>query len=316
MLFHIGGLANISLLKVLPGGLAVQCFFVISGFLITKSYLKQSELTVYAKSRFMRIYPLYFFVIITSFLVGLMITSYEYNVYLVESVRYLLSNLFFLNFIQPSLPGVFNELGNNGAVNGSLWTIKVEVMFYISVPVIYGFFTKFISKEKLTVIFFMLSIVCFYVLTYCVEKYGINKALNNQLPSLMSYFMVGAYLNFVDIDKKKIELVLPFALLGLYLDIELFMPLSVGALVAFLAFHTPIVMVSKKIGDLSYGIYIWHYPVVQLYLYFDFFSSPLLGTFMVIFTVMILAYISWHLLEKKCLRRVVNRDEPLGEKLI
>ncbi|CAQ76622.1 acetyltransferase (plasmid) [Aliivibrio salmonicida LFI1238] len=303
MLFHIGGLANIPVLTFFPGGLAVKCFFVISGFLITKSYLKNNGIKTYIKSRFMRVYPLYFVVIITSFLIGLVITSYDYHTYLVESLRYLASNLVFLNFLQPTLPGVFTDIGNHSAVNGSLWTIKVEVMFYISIPIIYGFFTKFFSKEKLTILIFILSVSCFYVLSYIINEYGLNKSVNNQLPSLMSYFMVGAYLSFVGLNSKYIKGLLLPSLLGIYSSIELFMPLSVGILTAYLAFYTPQIKVDKKVGDLSYGIYIWHFPVIQLYLYLGLFSSPLLGVFMVTLTVGALAYISWHYLENRIIHR-------------
>ncbi|WP_232615707.1 acyltransferase family protein [Photobacterium carnosum] len=161
--YHIGVLANIDYLLIFSGSFAVKCFFVISGYLITKSYFKNKDLKVYIKSRFMRIYPLYFTVIMVSFFTGLFLTTSSIDDYLSGGVKYLLSNLLFFNYLQPSLPGVFSGIGYHNSINGSLWTIKIEVMFYISVPIIYGYLHKFYSKEKLTIAFYMLSLILFYL---------------------------------------------------------------------------------------------------------------------------------------------------------
>lgn len=303
MFFHMGTLGNIQVLQYFPGTLSVSCFFVISGYLIVRSYIRNNNLLVYIRSRVMRIYPLYCVVIFSCFFLGALLTFYDYKFYVESSWIYLLSNLAFLNFIQPTLPGVFTDIGNHGAVNGALWTIKIEVMFYISVPFIYGYLFRFISRKILTVIFFILSLVFFYIMSYIIDIYGLNKAFNNQLPSLMSYFMVGALFNFININKKIVCFLLPFSLVGIYSGVEILKPLSVGLIVAFLSFCLPFVRVSKNIGDLSYGIYIWHFPVIQTYIYLGAFSSPLLGVLKTTITVLLLAYISWHFLEKNCINR-------------
>ena len=303
MLFHIGGLANIQKLTLFPGGIAVNCFFVISGYLITKSYINNSDIRAYARSRFLRVFPLYFLVVFISFIVGGFITSKSFDLYFIDGAKYLFYNILFLNFLQPTLPGVFSDLSNGGAVNGSLWTIKIEVMFYVSVPIIYGYFARFLAKEKLTISIMAMSIGCFYFLSYLVSEYDLNGSINNQLPSLMSYFMVGAYFNFIDIRKIVIVRLFPLSILGILSGVDFLMPLSVGVFVMFLVFCTPVVSISTRVGDLSYGVYVWHFPVIQLYLYMGVFSNPFWAVFNVSITVFLLAYISWHCIEKKCLNR-------------
>ena len=54
-----------------------------------------------------------------------------------------------------------------------------------------------------------------------------------------------------------------------------------------------------KYGDLSYGIYIWHFPVVQTFISLHLFDSrPIVALCLLILTVLLLALLSWHLIEK------------------
>ncbi len=125
-----------SLVSLLSSKLAVKSFFVVSGFLIFMSYQNSQNITSYFSKRIRRIYPAYLFVIIASVLLGAIFTMFSANEYWsITSLKYFLANLTFLNFLQPTLPGLFiNNI--NPAVNGALWTLKIEVMFYIAVPLI------------------------------------------------------------------------------------------------------------------------------------------------------------------------------------
>lgn len=122
---------------------AVKGFFAISGFLVTKSYLSSGNFVYYFKKRVRRIYPAYLFAIFYCVCVGLYTSHLEIYEFLQhpELFNYIISNLFFLNFLQPSLPGSLSENEVN-AINGSSWTIKVELMLYFTVPALCLFYRK------------------------------------------------------------------------------------------------------------------------------------------------------------------------------
>lgn len=82
--------------------------------------------------------PAYSLTILLCALIGLFLTSLSCREYLTSSslYTYLICNLLTFNFLSPDLPGVF-DTNPLQAMNGSLWTIKVEFMLYIIIPIIY-----------------------------------------------------------------------------------------------------------------------------------------------------------------------------------
>jgi peptidoglycan/LPS O-acetylase OafA/YrhL len=141
--YQLSGASNLVLFSSLSSAFSVKSFFVISGFLIFMSYENSKSIRNYFLKRARRIYPAYFFVILLSALLGYFFSSYPLiNYFSFEWLRYIFFNLLYLNFIAPNLPGVFD--GNlMHAVNGALWTLKIEVLFYLSVPLIVYLSLKF-----------------------------------------------------------------------------------------------------------------------------------------------------------------------------
>lgn len=119
-------------------GIAVKVFFILSGFWVTQSFLKSDSIKEYAIKRGKKILPQYWMVVLVC-AVGLSAFSVlPLREYFCNSVfyKYLAANILTLNFIQSNLPGVFEGLALNGSVNGSLWTIKIEIGFYVLLPFI------------------------------------------------------------------------------------------------------------------------------------------------------------------------------------
>jgi peptidoglycan/LPS O-acetylase OafA/YrhL len=134
---------------------AVCAFFVISGFLVSSSFANSTTPAEYFSKRIRRVFPGYVVVVLLCGLAGVAFSEYSYREYFsFPLLRYLGANLSFLNFIQPSLPGVF--IGNSSPfVNGALWTIRLELLFYLSVPMVFMLLKRF---RKSLVFLFMFGI--------------------------------------------------------------------------------------------------------------------------------------------------------------
>ena len=118
-------------------GFAVDMFFVVSGFLIFWSFDADQNKKYFYIKRFFRIFPLYAFLIIlqTLFFIGFS----DGNA--LGIIKYFVVNIFFLNFLAPSVGTTLGSLEVN-AINGSLWTLKNEVAFYVLVPFIFMLYKK------------------------------------------------------------------------------------------------------------------------------------------------------------------------------
>jgi len=128
-------------------GFAVDMFFIISGFLVFWSFDSDQNKKHFYIKRFFRIFPLYAFLIIlqTLFFIGFSDGNFT------EIVKYFVANIFFLNFLAPSVGTTLSGLEVD-AMNGSLWTLKNEVVFYALVPLIFILYKKWgggISRNAL-----------------------------------------------------------------------------------------------------------------------------------------------------------------------
>ena len=137
--FELGGYNYPSYHNLFGSKFAVDCFFILSGFLVFQSYDKEPVLKSYLVKRLFRIYPAYIFTIL--FFIGVFIFVYQ-SISLQSIQKYFLAQILFTNSICPSISGVF-EKNHLDTINGALWTLKIEMLFYFSVPIIHFFYLKF-----------------------------------------------------------------------------------------------------------------------------------------------------------------------------
>ena len=161
-LFHLHVLSGIATFECfatyLSPGFAVRGFFVISGMLIYRSYTRSSSIKSYFEKRIRRIYPAYFtIIVVAAFALFPLSTAPASRYFGVGMLKYLAANLVFLNFLFPWLPGVFTHVPNS-AVNGALWTLKVEVVFYLFVPVLHWLCERLGTKAVLGTLFLLSSV--------------------------------------------------------------------------------------------------------------------------------------------------------------
>lgn len=314
MLVHALVLSNstglFSYLNLLSADIAVKSFFVISGFLIFMSYEKSSSTHSYFIKRIRRIYPAYFTVVILFSLIGGFLSTLPICEYFcLDLIKYLVFNLIFLNFIHPNLPGLFDQ-NTLSAVNGALWTLKIEVMFYIIVPVIVMLFKK-LNRLFVLVALYILSFVYSFCMFKLAETHGggIFIELQRQLPGQLIYFVVGAagyyyYEYFIAHSKALMGLALVCLIIKPLLPWIAIEPLVFGILALFLALAFPYLGNFAKYGDFSYGIYIIHFPVLQIFVSYHLFdTSPVLALISAALVVLLLATLLWNFVEKPFLQK-------------
>ncbi|MEW9625270.1 acyltransferase family protein [Rhodanobacter geophilus] len=116
------------------GDLAVDVFFVVSGFMIAGSYLRRQHLADFLWARLLRIYPAYIVCLLgTAFVLGAACTSLPLHDYYGshEVVRYVSKNVQLGKGLSWELPGVFTGNPKLAFVNGSIWTLPAEVRMYL-----------------------------------------------------------------------------------------------------------------------------------------------------------------------------------------
>ncbi len=281
----------------------VQSFFVISGFLIFMSYEKSKSLRDYLEKRVRRIYPAYVVVILLCVAAGVFLTRLPLADYLSrETLRYLASNLVFLVFLQRTLPGVFeNNLIH--AVNGALWTLKIEVAFYLCVPLICWIMRRF-NPALLLALLYTGSLV--YAETWL--SYA-HPDIAKQFPGQLCFFVVGVALcYYFEKFSKYAALWFVLALGILRIDrvwpVGWLVPASLGAITIFLACFLPPLRFPGRLGDLSYGVYIYHFPIIQTLEHYGVFRwNPFAGLALTVALTFGFAFASWHFVEKRFLRR-------------
>ncbi|QHL90218.1 acyltransferase family protein [Sphingomonas changnyeongensis] len=307
----LSGLSALALLSAaVSSTLAVQAFFIISGFLIFQSFDRSSTLKSYAARRVRRILPAYVVVVISCAVLLGALSTLPFGAYVRDPGlwRYLGANLLFLNFLAPELPGVFQ---NNlfSAVNGALWTLKIEVAFYVSVPICVWLCRRY-GRDLILVLIYLLSVAYAAGCLWLAETRGSGAfvELSRQLPGQMTYFVAGAacYYHFGHLRQRPwLTAAAGLILFGLStVGLELALrPIGLALLVMGISFG-PFAGRFGRHGDFSYGIYIIHFPVLQTLIALGLPSqSPLVFLLVSILAVGTLAFAMWHLVEKRFLRR-------------
>jgi peptidoglycan/LPS O-acetylase OafA/YrhL len=256
----------------------ISAFFVLSGFLIFRSYERSRTIASYARRRLHRIYPAYALVVVLC-AVGLSAVSrVPADAYFSATwLRYVAANLSFLSFLQPTLPGVF-EGNARPEINGALWTLKIEVMFYAAVPLFVWLFAR-LGRLPVMIAVYCLSIGYGAVMTSLSagQPSGIYDELGRQLPGQLAFLMAGAffyyYLPVIERHARAVVLVAAATLtLNMWLPLGLVEPLALAGVVIAVALFTPVVPMDST-RNTSYALFIVHFPIIQLFAHFGWFAG-------------------------------------------
>ncbi len=292
--------------KYTLGITTLNLFFVLSGFLVTASWLKHHSVIIYATSRAMRILPgLTVVAFFTAFVIGPLMTNHTTEGYFAHAQSWLYWPVTSMLYPDMKLPGVFEGLPNDGEINAPLWTLRYEALFYSGVVVagLLGLFQK-----RLFGIMMVGSLFIYFVTTFLTELRGI--AFVDHFMHFGYAFLIGAA---VQIYRSVVPVSLALPLAGLVTSIALIYTFgyasgewllipSAAMLGLWIAFVPGgVVRYYNAVGDYSYGIYIWHYPIEQIMrtklgdvsaLELYLFSLPV---------VISIAALSWHFVERPSL---------------
>lgn len=297
---------------------AVGAFFSLSGFLIFPSYMRSAGLKDFLSKRARKILPPYLFIVIScALLLYFTVPTSERGDYFSWGwVKYLAANLTFLNFLEPGLPGVFD----GRAVNGSLWTIKIEWLLYLSVPLVIWIIRKF-NIRRISLLCGCIYIISaayrllFLKLYYTTDSETFN-ILSRQVFGQLCYFYSGVmiYQNFRLLSSNFL-IYITIALAGTILSNYVWWagvfiePISVSVLVIGLSMWLGGKISVFNSNNASYEMYLFHLPVIQtLWQYRAALGLGLSGCFCAsLVMLLLLSFIIWFILDKPVLKKRFRR---------
>jgi len=298
-------------ISMTPGTMAVDIFFITSGFLVTRSLFFRGSIVDFVAARILRIYPaLIVAVMVTTVVVGLYFSASHFWMFMKDeqTIKYLVSNCLGATGRALYLPGAFLENPYKMAVNGSLWTLPVEIKMYGSLAALWVValvvFKDFKNYFKWIV---LLVPPVAAVLHIYFDGYGFKEGSGARL----LYLFYAGCACYVLRNKIKMNMFVFFALCcvviaSLFAGKTVFFwvyMLAIPYVVMYVAYvPAGVVRVYNRCGDYSYGIYIYAFPVQQMVAAT---MSPLAPMEMFAYSATItfmLAYFSWNLIEKRALK--------------
>jgi peptidoglycan/LPS O-acetylase OafA/YrhL len=282
------------------GSVAVWSFFIISGFLITQSWLRSPNLLRFLSRRVLRIYPGF---IVATFLCAVLVHPIASP-----------DKLSVLSYIRSTLHlQLFNDRNAfprnpvPGLINASMWSISSEFWCYIAAAVlgITGLLSRRFVAVGILLVFLLFDAIA--IDTYhVVTGFKVGVFLG-----MFPFFQMGS---LIYLFAKEIPIRHRYAVAAALLLIgSLYVPHA--TIFAFPIFGSYLVMWFAYLpalhplhlgrwGDFSYGTYLYAYPIQQLFaFYFLRLLNPLL-LFAIATPLSILAgFLSWHLVEKHFLLR-------------
>lgn len=293
----------VSMIGVSFGEIGIFIFFTISGYLIAMSYCSRHDLKAFVVARVLRIFPAVCVCVwVSAFIIGPCLSSLSVADYFknISVYKYSINNTVLLlrGYITDALPGVFMTNPFPRAFNGSLWTLPVELRMYLAIAVI-GVL-GLLRRRWLTSVLLLASL--FIIVVECQQ--GPLELLVWRLPV---FFLAGVlfYLNRDFIPSNTIILAALGTIAVLAFSSVSF-PILGGSFLVYAVFwfaYVPDGWIRKfnDLGDYSYGLYIYAFPVQQTLAALRPGIAPL-SMFLAAFPLTLgLAVVSWHVVEKPSL---------------
>jgi len=299
------------------GRLAVDVFFIISGFLVTRSVMTQPTLIDYAVARFLRLFPALFVATIgIAFVLGPVVTSASLGEYFTDPRPWLFVPLTAsLVTHSMTLPGVFEQVPESGVIDPPLWTLRYETVCYVLLALfalVGALATRFRATLTLAVILGLYAFV-----TFATSWRADIGAIDSAARFVLDFFLGGLFYVFADKIRMdlKVALVLGVAAAAAFgtaaFEAAFRVALAYGLLWFVLVPGGPLRRFNL-IGDYSYGLYILCFPIQQTFVMLNPQITPgwlLVSSFP---AVLALAILSWHFVEHPALKRKAWAGDCVG----
>ncbi len=282
------------------GELAVDGFFLISGYLILKSYYASHSVKDYFYKRILRIYPAF---VVASCICLLIVAPIYTGLNLTEVISPNEWPKHIFGMLTLAMPKL--EHYPYIALNGSMWTIWIEFMCYVSIPVFY--FLGLHNKKM-----YLLSLLVVAIIYLFTQITNWNLWLPyvgldfHHSTRLLAAFLVGGVFHLYQdkIEWKYTYSLLAFIGLLISLHFRVFAEIGLFIFGGYLLFNFALNYKNKflnSIGmktDISYGVYLYAWPVQILILKYAPTINPHVMTLWTICLAATLGYLSWIFIEK------------------
>jgi len=298
-LIHISGFFSF-------GSLAVYTFVFMSGFLVTKSWIDTQNIFLFIKKRFLRIFPgLLSVTLFTAFIIGPLVTYVPLAEYLKDPLTIMYLRNIYLYPLSISLPGVFENNPFPVEVNGSLWLIPVLFFLYASLA-IFGLL-RLINRKPYMALF---TLILIGVLLLDMSNPSLRNLAIFYMPaydllcsSLFFYVGVLCYLYRDKIILRHglaiCSMILFFISLKLPYGLVLNLFILPYLILYFASLDIAVLRKFNRTTDLSYGIYLYAFPIQQTIMHFIRKQLNVMTFFIIsYFITLIIAYLSSLLIEK------------------
>ena len=291
----IGGTLNV-------GEIAVDGFFLVSGYLITQSFAYNASVRDYVVKRVLRIYPAF---IIANMILLLVVaplvgggTPWTLHDALQDGAKMMM-------LLPPSRHGAFEGIPLP-ILDGAMWTIAFEFRCYLMVIALA--LLGFLKRPLL--IAGVAFVLLFGVSLQIIPKYKLGMLYDLSINArLTGVFLVGVFFYLLRNQisyRNDIAAVVSIVLCVLMFfraTAEPAFAVCGGYLVFWLAFFAPLKPVSAKIkDDISYGLYLYAWPITNMLIYYKIIHSPWVMTAATFVAASLCGFVSWHLVEKPFLR--------------
>lgn len=260
------------MLGLFPG---VPIFFVVSGYLVTASYRRTHGLRRYFTNRALRIFPALWVCFVFTFLSIAIVHGLD-GIAMLELGKWTMSNLVGIAYT----PAFLHDFGT-GSVNGSLWTIPVELQFYVVLPMLVAFLARSGSRWVATFLVCLLISLVYVQLVRGAESRALANIMLRALPTWLYMFMLGmllelrsdwvqrfmadrflvwlaAYVVWVIIARS-----LGVSAVGNAASPIVMIPLA-GVVLSAAHSHCDLANQLLRHHDMSYGVYLYHIPIFNL----------------------------------------------------